>query len=393
MTLALEQNLHGGAPQRGFSRSDTSVLGRWWWTVDRWSLGALLGLMVVGVLLSFAASPPVAERMGADTYHFITRHLLFLPISLALVLGLSLMSPRGVLRVGVIGFLVALVLTAATVLLDNPINGARRWLFLGSFSLQPSEMLKPTFAVACAWVLTAWRDDDNPLAVVLALGLLGLAMGLLILQPDLGQTGLIFLIWFAQMFLAGIPFLLVLVLILSGVALVTGAYFLLPHVADRIDRFVDPASGDNYQVLTAMRAFRDGGLFGVGPGEGRLKEVLPDAHTDFIFAVTGEEFGFTVCLLLVLGFAVVVFQGCRRLLHEDNLFVLLAASGLLVQFGMQAVINMASTVALMPTKGMTLPFVSYGGSSMIGLGLTMGMLLALTRRRPANTPLPAGRIA
>ncbi len=364
-----------------FARSDTSVLGRWWWTVDRWTLAAVGALIAFGVIMALAASPAVAERIGLDYFYFARRQMVYLPIALALMFGASLLSPVGVFRVAAITLAVFALLVMATFVVGTEIKGARRWINLGVLSLQPSEFLKPAFAVVAAWLFAAARSGDIPRANLYCIGLFALIVGLLLLQPDVGMAVVISAVWSAQFFLAGLPLYLAAGLVILGAGAMVAAYFTLHHVASRIDRFLDPASGDSYQVDRSLEAFVNGGLLGRGPGEGTVKEVLPDAHSDFVFAVAGEEFGVLVCLVIVALFAFVVLRGFARALQETDLFILIASTGLLVQFGLQAVINMGSTLRLMPTKGMTLPFVSYGGSSLIAMGLCMGFLLALTRKR------------
>ena len=365
-----------------FARTDTSILGRWWWTVDRLTLLAVAGLIAFGGLLTLAASPAVANRIGLDGLHLAHRQLALLPVAAALVVAVSLVSPRTVRRLAAIGFLVSLALTALTLAVGTEIKGATRWLDIAGFSLQPSEFLKPTFAVVAAWMFAAARSGRGKFpgdAVATALYLL--VVFLLVRQPDLGMAAVVTAVFFAQAFAAGLP----IVWVAAALAVMTGAliaaYFAFPHVANRVDGFLDPSSGDTYQIDRSLEAFRNGGLFGRGPGEGTVKGVLPDAHSDFVFAVAGEELGLIACLLIIGLFAFVVLRGFSRLLQETNLFVVFAATGLLVQFGMQAIINMASSLRLMPTKGMTLPFLSYGGSSLLALALGIGMLLALTRRR------------
>ena len=364
-----------------FDRTDQSIFGRWWWTVDRWMLAALAVLVGYGVILIMAASPAVAERIGLDTYHFVEHHLAMLVPSLLLMIAVSLLTPRGVRRAALAVFLVALALTAATMVIGVEIKGARRWIHLPGLSIQPSEFLKPAFAVVAAWMFSLQKTSPGFPGNLLAILLYVLVVGLLIRQPDLGMACVVSVVWFCQFFLAGLNIGFVLILGILGCVGLVGAYHLLPHVHSRIDRFLDPASGDTYQVTRSLEAFANGGLFGTGPGQGTVKMQLPDAHADFIFAVSGEELGLVWTLLLVILFAFIVLRGFSRLLKDSNLFVLLAAAGLLVQFGMQAFINMASSLHLIPTKGMTLPFVSYGGSSLIALGFGMGMVLALTRRR------------
>ena len=364
-----------------FARSDTSVLGRWWWTVDRWTLAAVGALIAFGIIMALAASPAVAERIGLDYFYFARRQLVYLPVALALMIGASLLSPTGVFRAAMVTLTIFSLLVVATFVVGTEIKGARRWIGLGPISVQPSEFLKPAFAVVAAWLFASARTGDIKHGNLISIATFGTIVGLLLLQPDVGMSVVISVVWSAQFFLAGLPLFWAVLLIIGGAGALVAAYFTLHHVASRIDRFLDPSSGDSYQVDRSLEAFINGGLFGRGPGEGTVKEVLPDAHSDFVFAVAGEEFGLFVCLIIVGLFAFIVLRGFARALQETDLFILLATAGLLVQFGLQAVINMGSTLRLMPTKGMTLPFVSYGGSSLIAMGLCIGFLLALTRKR------------
>ncbi len=364
-----------------FARSDTSILGRWWWTVDRWTLTAVGALIAFGIIMALAASPAVAERIGLDYFYFARRQLIYLPIALALLVGASLLSPRGVFRVATITLVIFAIMVLATFVFGTEIKGARRWIALGPMSVQPSEFLKPAFAVVAAWLFASARTGALKHGNLMSIGAYGVIVGLLLLQPDVGMAVVISSVWACQFFLAGLPLFWAAGLAIGGVAAFVLAYFTLSHVASRVDRFLDPSSGDSYQIDRSLEAFMNGGLFGRGPGEGTVKQVLPDAHSDFVFAVAGEEFGLFVCLIIVALFGFVVLRGFAKALQETDLFILLATSGLVVQFGLQAVINMGSTLRLMPTKGMTLPFVSYGGSSLIAMGLCIGFLLALTRRR------------
>jgi cell division protein FtsW len=365
-----------------FGRTDTSTLGRWWWTVDRWTIGALFLLVGVGALLTMAASPAVAERIGAaSSFHFVRRQFVFLAPAIIIMLGVSLLTPRQVRRMAVFGLALAIVMLVLVPFLGGEVKGAKRWLTIAGLSIQPSEFAKPMFAVVAAWMFASARIEEGFPGRLIATALLGLIVGLLLLQPDVGQTAIVLAIWATQFFLAGLSIVWVIGLGLAAPIGLWGAYYAFPHVQSRIDRFLDPSGAGGYQVMTALNAFKSGGLFGRGPGEGRVKLSLPDAHTDFILAVGGEEFGLVLCLFVLALFAFIVLRGFSRVLKEDNLFVVLATAGLLVQFGLQAVVNMASTLRLMPAKGMTLPFISYGGSSMIALALGMGMVLALTRTR------------
>ncbi len=364
-----------------FARTDRSLVAQWWWTVDRWSILAVLALIGFGSLMVMAASPAVAEHIGTDGLHFVRRYFAVLPAAMALMFSVSLLSPRSIRHLALLGLVVGLVLLAYTLIGGIEIKGARRWIDLPGFSLQPSEFVKPCFAVVSGWLFAQSKLRPGFPGQGIAIALYVVVVALLIRQPDLGMAGVISAMWFTQFFLAGLSLLWVVVSLLAGATGLAAAYMLLPHVASRIDRFIDPASGDSYQVDRSMDAFMNGGLWGRGPGEGTVKLSLPDAHADFVFAVAGEELGLIVCLVIIALFAFVVLRGFSRLLQEGNLYVVLAATGLLVQFGLQAIINMSSALHLMPTKGMTLPFISYGGSSLLALGLGMGMTLALTRRR------------
>ena len=369
-------------------RNDTSLFGLWWWTVDRWTLAAVATLIGFGVILILAASPAAGQRIGLDGFYLAQRHLTLLPLALALMFTVSLLSPRWVKRIAVIGFAAAILLCLLTLFVGAEIKGATRWITLAGFSLQPSEILKPTFAVVCAWMFAHGAKDPTFPGAWITAGLGLLSVALLMLQPDVGQTFVLTAVWSVQFFLAGLPMLWVALIAVGAAVALTGAYFVLPHVAQRIDSFLDPSAGDRYQIQRSMEAFMNGGLFGRGPGEGTVKGLLPDAHSDFIFAVAGEELGLLACLVIVALFAFVVLRGFSRAFHDNSLFVLLATAGLLTQVGLQSLINMASSLHLIPTKGMTLPFISYGGSSLLALALTLGMVLALTRRRvgPGGEP-------
>ncbi|MES2607771.1 MAG: putative lipid II flippase FtsW [Pseudomonadota bacterium] len=368
-----------------FSRRDTSVIGRWWWTVDRWSLGAILVIIGLGVLLSFAASPPVANRLNLGTFFFVKRHLIMVPPALLIMFGISLLTPLHIRRLASFVYLTGVVMLIATLLYGIEIKGAKRWLMLAGMSLQASEFIKPAFAVLAAWMLAEkYKDREFP-GLSVSMVLLLILMVLLLLQPDLGMTLVLISTWVGQLFVAGMPLIWMGILAGLGIVCLCGAYFLFPHVAKRMDQFFDPSAGDPkqdlYQVTQSLKAFTQGGLFGRGPGEGIVKKNVPDAHADFVFAVAGEEFGLFLCLFIVALFAFIVLRSLMRAMQDSSLFVMMAASGLVIQFGLQAFVNMASALHLIPTKGMTMPFVSYGGSSLIALAIAMGMLLGLTRKR------------
>jgi cell division protein FtsW len=368
------------------SRADNSTLGRWWWTVDRWTLFSVIALIFFGYVLVLAASPAVAERIHQSRDLFILKQVLFLGFSGLVVVGVSLLSPRSVRRLALVGCIIALGMTFLTLFHGIEIKGARRWIHLPGMQIQPSEFLKPCFAVVSAWLLTdAQRGTKFP-GTLVAFGVFLLIALLLKSQPDIGMLSVITAVFFAQLFIQGMNMAFVGIGAAAMAAAATGAFLFFPHVRSRVDRFIHPETGDHYQVDMALQAFGNGGMLGRGPGEGRVKDLLPDAHADFVYAVAGEEFGLVVCLLILCIFAFVVLRGLLRLVGEHEEFVILAASGLIAGFGLQAFVNMASSLHLIPTKGMTLPFISYGGSSALSVALGMGMLLALTRRRTHGDP-------
>ena len=363
------------------ARDDNSVLGRWWWTVDRWTLFAVATLIGFGYVMMLAASPAVAERIHVSRDAFLVKQLVFLVCAATIVVGVSLLNPRQVRRLALLGCAVSIVLTAWTIGHGVDIKGARRWINLPGMSLQPSEFIKPCFAVATAWLLADGPRARRLPGMLAACAVFALIAVLLKSQPDMGMLAVVGVVFFVQLFLAGLNVVLVGMGVGALGVAAAAAYAFFPHVRKRVTQFLDPASGDNYQVNTALEAFGNGGLLGRGPGEGSVKDVLPDAHADFVFPVMGEEFGMLVCLFVLGIFAFIVLRGLLRLVAEYDLFVVLAAAGLLTSFGLQSFINMASSLHLIPTKGMTLPFVSYGGSSVLAVALGIGMLLALTRRR------------
>ncbi len=364
------------------SRAQPTLFSEWWWTVDRLTLGALAALMLGGIILCLAASPPVAARIGVDPFHFVDRQVLFLIPASVVLIGTSFLSPREIRQVSIVVFAVSLVLVALTPYFGAEIKGARRWLVILGMNIQPSEFLKPAFVVLIAWLFGESAKRPEMPANTLALMLLLVVVALLVIQPDFGQTMLIALVWSALFYMAGMRFIWVLGLGAFASAGLTVAFFTVPHVAQRINRFIDPASGDTFNIDIATESFIRGGWFGRGPGEGTIKRILPEGHTDFVFAVAAEEFGVVLCLILVSLFAFIVIRSLTRAMRTEDPFVRFAAAGLSILFGVQSAINMAVNLHLIPAKGMTLPFISYGGSSLISLAYGMGMLIALTRERP-----------
>ncbi|GAB0117301.1 FtsW/RodA/SpoVE family cell cycle protein [Acidisoma sp. 7E03] len=369
------------------SRTDTSIIGRWWWTVDRWTLLCIGTLIGFGYVLVLASSPAVAHRIGDPRDMLIVKQVAFLAIAGGIVVGISMLPPKGIRWLALIGTLAAVMLTAFTLVHGVEIKGARRWINIPFLSLQPSEFLKPFFAVVTAGLLVEARRTERFPGRMLAVMLYAVIAMLLKAQPDIGMLAVISIVFLTQLFLDGLNVGVVVVAFLALVVGFIAAFFLMPHVHVRVERFLHPTEKTAYQALTALQAFGNGGLLGRGPGEGTVKDILPDAHADFVFAVAGEEFGLVVCLLILGIFAIIVLRGLLRLVAENDHFVLLAAGGILASFGLQSFINMASSLELIPTKGMTLPFISYGGSSALSVAIEMGMLLALTRRRPVGERL------
>ena len=364
------------------SRAQPTLFSEWWRTVDRLTLAAIGALMLGGIVLCLAASPPVAARIGLEPFHFVNRQVLFLIPAAAALIAASFLSPPEIRKVALVVFAISLVLTALTPYFGAEIKGARRWLVILGMNVQASEFLKPAFVILIAWLFAESAKRPEMPANSIALALLIVVIALLVPQPDFGQTMLIALVWGALFYIAGMRLIWVIGLAGGAGAGLIAAFFTVPHVTQRINRFLDPASGDTFNIDIATESFVRGGWFGRGPGEGTIKRVLPEGHTDFVFAVAAEEFGVVLCLILAALFAFIVIRALAKAMTIDEPFIRFATAGLAMLFGLQSAINMAVNLHLMPAKGMTLPFISYGGSSLISLAYGMGMLVALTRERP-----------
>ncbi|MBO6543569.1 MAG: putative lipid II flippase FtsW [Alphaproteobacteria bacterium] len=371
------------------SRANRSSLSEWWWTIDRLTVLAILMLILLGIVMSLAASPAVANRLSLDGFHFVYRQAVFLVPAIAVMFGVSLLTTRQIRRLAALVFGGGMVLMLGTLIVGPEIKGATRWLQFGRLSIQPSEFVKPAFIVLAAWMFAEGARQKSLPGKSLAFLLYGIFVGLLLLQPDFGQATLVTLVFGGLLFMVGISWFWIIGLGALGIGGAVAAYQLMPHVASRVDRFMDPASGDTYQIDRAMEAVRAGGFFGQGLGEGVVKRILPDAHTDFIFAVAAEEFGVLAGILIIGLFSFIVIRSLMRAMEETDLFVQLAVSGLTLLIGAQALINLSVNLNLMPAKGMTLPFISYGGSSLLALALATGMLLGLNRRRVHASARPS----
>ncbi len=363
------------------SRADRGPLADWFWTIDRYFLAAFILLMGLGFMLSFAASPAVAERIGLDSFHFVERHAMFIVPSLMVMFGLSFLSPRQVRRTAILLLAVSLVLMVLALFFGVEVKGARRWIGVGVFSIQPSEFMKPAFVIVCAWLFSEHARQPEIPGNLFAIILFGIVAALLVAQPDLGQTILTSVVWGGMFFMAGMPWIWIFLLGGVGAGGLVAAYYMLPHVTARFDKFLT-GEGDRFQIETAHEAIVRGGWFGQGPGEGIVKRILPDSHTDFVFSVAAEEFGIVFCMALVLIFSFIVLRGLNHAFKERNDFNRFAVAGLVLLIGIQSMINIGVNLELMPAKGMTLPLISYGGSSQVAICITAGFILALTRHRP-----------
>ena len=360
-----------------------AVLSRWWRTLDKSVLTAILILFSIGLLLGLASSPPLAEKNGLAPFHYVYRQAIFGSLALFVMLVFSMLPSKVIRRLGVIGFLLCFIALGLLPFFGTDFGkGAVRWYGLGFASVQPSEFLKPGFIVTVAWLISANGQINGPPGRLWSFIITMLVVALLIIQPDFGQACLILFGWGIIYFVAGASFILLAALALMVLAAGSMAYSYSEHFAKRIDGFLSPDIDPRTQLGYATNAIQEGGFFGVGVGEGQVKWSLPDAHTDFIISVAAEEYGLFLVVLIILLFTWIVLASLIRLLKERDAFNRLAGSGLVAMFGIQAIINVGVAVRLLPAKGMTLPFVSYGGSSIIAMGITIGMLLALTRVRP-----------
>lgn len=362
-------------------RSATGRFLEWQRGLDWSILTSAMILLCVGLLMSLAAGPPAAERLGyANEFHFVQRHSMFVGVAVVVMVGVSILDKVWARRLAALVFLGSTVLLAYILVAGYEAKGAQRWIRIGSFGLQPSEFVKPALIVLSGWLLAQRRIYPNGPWAAITLVFFCATLGFLLLQPDVGQSALLTAAFMVTFFVSGLPWRWAAIFVGGGTALAGLLYATLPHVRFRINSFINPTDYDTYQIDKASEAIARGGLFGVGPGEGRIKTSLPDAHTDFIYAVMGEEFGYLAAVGLILIFGYIVWKGLRTAARLHDPYPRAAASGLFALFGLQAATNIAVNVSLIPPKGMTLPFISSGGSSMMGIALTLGLALALIRR-------------
>ena len=373
------------------SRSADNIFARWWWTIDRWNLLQILSLAIIGVIFVWASSTSAVENLKGidDPHYFLFKHIKFLILGIFLMISISFLSNKGIYRIGIVGFLVFFIMLVCVLFFGINYKGATRWLDIGLITIQPSEFIKPFFVLVTALFLSKKSQLISEFSSKVNFGHISLLLLLSILfllykQPDFGMAILLLLLWFGQYFLIGLSFrwFFALVIFLTTVLLI--GYHSHSHVKTRIDSFLNLGGNEEYQLNLALKAYESGSLienlFGKGPGKGIIKKSIPDAHTDFIFPVIAEEFGAVICFIIIVLFGAIVLRGFWRILNSENLFQLLCAGGLLMLFGMQVLINISVTLSLIPTTGMTLPFISYGGSSLISSFICMGMVLALTKK-------------
>ena len=366
------------------TRSDRSNIALWWWTIDRYLLTGFFILLLIGVFLVMASSQHLTQSLNLSSHHFTLRHILFGTLSIPIIISFSILNQRQIKIISILGMVISILLIFSTVIDGDKIKGAQRWLYIGNISLQPSEVCKPFFIIFNAWVLSLWAEKKDFPGWIWSITSISIISALLLLQPDLGMTILFIFTWGFQLFITGIPLIIIIFLIISFPIFMIISYHNFDHVKIRIDSFIE---GTTYQVSKSLQSFEAGGLLGKGPGEGLYKKSLPDAHSDFVFAVAAEEYGALICSFIIIIYASIILRTLFYTIRNDNLFLILAIAGLAFQFGFQSLIHMASNTDLIPTKGMTLPFLSYGGSSILASAIIAGMLLGLTRTNNSLVPI------
>ena len=359
------------------TRSDRSQLALWWWTIDRYLLTSFFILMMFGILLVMASSQHLAENLNIPSHYFTIRHILYGALSIPIIIFFSILNERQIKIICILGIIITTVLLFVILFDGEKIKGAQRWFYIGGLSFQPSEIGKPLYVVFNAWLLSLWIEKTKFPGWMWSIASIILISSLLLLQPDLGMTIVMMFTWGFQLFITGIPLILILCLIIAFPIFMIFSYQHFDHVKIRIDNFLE---GKTYQVSKSLQSFESGGFWGKGPGEGFYKKSLPDAHSDFVFAVAAEEYGALICSVIIIIYGLIIIRSFYYTINNNNLFFILAIGGLAFQFGFQSLIHMASNTDLIPTKGMTLPFLSYGGSSLLASAITAGIILSLTKK-------------
>ncbi len=365
---------------RPFDRRNMNLIKKWWIDIDKINFLIVIGIIVFGLMMTASSSPAIAKRIDVEKFFFLKKQIIFAIISVGLLVSISFLDQERIKFFSFSGLAVVIVLLVMVLFFGSEAKGAKRWISLGGFTLQPSEFAKAFFVIANAYIFQRFDADEWWRKYGFSFGLYLVIIALLLKQPDFGMTLTFTALWLVQVFAYGLPLFIIGAI---GVAIVLGgfgAYFVFPHVADRINKFTD-SDGKNYQVERSLDAFVNGSFFGTGPGNGVVKKFIPDAHTDFIFAVVGEEYGILACIIIIVIFAYLITRIVKRALEEEDSFIFLALCGLMTQFTMQVVVNIGVSMKLLPTKGMTLPFISYGGSSMMSTAICFGLILAFTKRK------------
>ena len=366
------------------ARSDRSNIALWWWTIDRLLLTSFFILIIFGVLLVMASSQHLAESLNISSHHFTLRHIFFGILSIPIIIFFSILNERQTKILCIIGLFISICLLFLILIEGEKIKGAQRWLYIGNFSFQPSEVCKPFYVIFNAWILSLWIQKTKFPGWIWSISSIILISILLLLQPDIGMTIVMIFTWGFQLFITGIPLIIIICLILAFPIFMILAYNHFNHVKIRIDNFLD---GKTHQIAKSLQSFESGGFWGKGPGEGFYKKSLPDAHSDFVFAVAAEEYGAFICCFIIVIYGLIIFRSFLLTLKNNSLFFILSVSGLAFQLGFQSLIHMASNTDLIPTKGMTLPFLSYGGSSILASAITAGILLSLTKKNHSLEPI------
>ena len=361
-------------------RSDRSNIALWWWTIDRYLLTGFFTLIIFGIFLVMASSQHLAESLNISSHHFTIRHLLFGSLSIPIIIFFSILNEKQIKIFCILGLFISICLLLFILIEGERIKGAQRWFYIAGFSFQPSEICKPLFVIFNAWILTLWIEKSISPGWMWSIASIIIISTLLLLQPDLGMTIVMIFTWGFQLFITGIPLMIIFLLILAFPIFMIFSYQNFQHVKIRIDNFIE---GKTYQVSKSLQSFESGGFWGKGPGEGFYKKSLPDAHSDFVFAVAAEEYGVLICCLIIIIYCLIISRSFLYTLKTNNLFFVLSISGLAFQFGFLSLIHLASNTDLIPTKGMTLPFLSYGGSSILASAITAGIILSLTRKNIA----------